>query len=128
MTLARKCSRDALKCILEIDNLLCDSKEVFDACITRAKNACKKAESDASVMENLENQLGECLYLIPFYLMSPKKISQIASEHGGLFDRDEMTDSMKIMASNGPIALEKFKYKGSFLLKTNASCWFNRMI
>ncbi|XP_037033159.1 BTB/POZ domain-containing protein 3-like [Bradysia coprophila] len=83
----RECSHETLESILDIDQLMCDPKDVFDACIDWAKNARENFEAYLSDMENIKKQLGECLYRIPFYLMSSEQITQIVNDYEELFDR-----------------------------------------
>lgn len=46
------CSQNVLKSLLEIESLLCDPKNVFDACMKWTKNACEKKSLDPSISEN----------------------------------------------------------------------------
>lgn len=104
----RICSREALKNILEIDNLMCDPIDVFNACIEWAKEISKQLKLDPTMVGNLKKVLGECFYLIPFAMMTSQEVLRIAYEQRELFDRDELIDLMVIMSSDGPVTLDKF--------------------
>lgn len=106
-----KCSSDALKHIFQIDGLMCYAKELFDVCIKWTENACNINDLDPSDMQNRKKLLGESFYWIPFYMMKPLQIAQIAAEYKELFDRDELIDLLNIATADGPVASKKFKNK-----------------
>lgn len=103
------CARETLKSLLEIKFLLCDAKRLFDACMKWAVKACENSKM-ATTMDNQRNQLGDCLFLIPFHVMEPKEISKCVSQYVGLFAQEELIELVQ-MTTHGPIALNKFKYK-----------------
>lgn len=86
------CSKEALQCILDIDGINCEEILVFYACLNWAKQACETHELDPSVVENLRQQLGTCLYAIPFGSMDQQLVTQCAVQHKGLFSQDELVD------------------------------------
>lgn len=104
----RTCSRDALKHILQIKNLMCQAEELFDACMTWALSACEESESDPMVLANRKKELGECFYMIPFYKMNAKQISNVITTHKELFDYDELIELVNIMAPSDSFTLKKF--------------------
>lgn len=104
-------SPEVLKEFLQIDGLMSNAKELFDVCMNWTENACNKSELDPTDMKNRKNVLGECLYWIPFNVMKPTEIAQIATDHKDLFDQDELIDLLRISASVGPVSLKKFKNK-----------------
>lgn len=118
-----QCPRNVLKRILELDDLKCYPVVVFEACIAWAENAAAHYESDASKMENNKQQLGECFYLIPFYLMYAE-IAKIVEISPDLFDREEMADLVRIMEDDGKglPELKKFQRKKCFATAEPSKC------
>jgi len=103
------CSHDVLKLLLTSVDWKCDTKEVFDACMVWAKQACEKNKIDASTMENRRIQLGECLHLIQFDLMSQQQIAQCILNYRGLFDKEELEDIIALTMSDTAIEMKTFK-------------------
>lgn len=103
------CPQNILKRILEIDSLLCLPNEVFYACMAWAENACLLKGLDAEIMANRKNQLGECFYHIPFYMMRSEHVLQIVDDENfkNLFDSDELCDLIRIVTSNNSTSLKK---------------------
>lgn len=87
------CDRNILERILELD-LRCEEKNIFEAALAWAKQACKDDGSDESNGLNLRNQLGDCLHSIRFSAMSVEDFSTIEMTNDGLFTRDEFRDIM----------------------------------
>lgn len=110
----KNCSKETLKIVLEIKNLNCEPKDIFDGCIYWAVHACIINGRDPSV-ENQRNELGECFNLIPFGLMDAIEISECITQHRGLFNRDELEDVIDMLSSNGSPRLQIFKPKSYFL-------------
>jgi len=103
------CSHDVLKLLLTSVDWKCDTKEVFDACMVWAKQACEKNKIDASTMENRRIQLGECLHLIQFDLMSQQQIAQCILNYRGLIDKEELEDIIALTMSDTAIEMKTFK-------------------
>lgn len=103
------CSRDVLKLLLTSADWKCDTKEVFDACMVWAKQACEKNKIDATAMENRRKELGECLHLIQFDLMSQQQIAQCILNYRGLFDKEELEDIIALTLSDTAIEMRTFK-------------------
>lgn len=94
------CSRDLLKCILSNQNINCDEIDVFNACIDWAIYNCRENNIDASSMENLKHQLGDCLHLIQFRLMTTQQLADCVMSNRGLFNQEELIDLFCIHAPN----------------------------
>lgn len=103
------CSHEVLKLLLTSVDWKCDMKEVFNACMVWAKQACEKNKIDAAAMENRKKELGECLHLIQFDLMSQQQIAQCILNYRGLFDKEELEDIIALTMSDTPIEMRKFK-------------------
>lgn len=112
------CSHDVLKLLLTSVDWKCDTKEVFDACMVWAKQTCEKDKMDAS-MENRRKQLGECLHLIQFDLMSQQQIAQCILNYRGLFDKEELEDIIALTMSDTAIEIKTFKG----LTQTSGKAW-----
>lgn len=122
-----QCSSIGLKRILQIDHLTCYAKQLFDVCMRWAENACNNKKIDSSDVTNRKNELGECFSWIPFYMMKPTEIAQIAAAYKDLFDQDEFVDLLNIAASVGPVTSNKFRNKVDFSrnIDTCGFCWIN---
>lgn len=116
-----KCSREVLKRILEVEFLPCSPEELFDVCMSWAAKACKRDGLSPNIMENRRKQLGECLHLIPFYLMDSKQILEYVTKYKNLFDRDELAEIIRIMGAESPVKLTIFKYKKCFLQRIDSN-------
>ncbi len=103
------CSHDVLKLLLTSVDWKCDTKEVFDACMVWAKQACEKNKIDPSAMENRRKELGECLHMIQFDLMSQQQIAQCILNFRGLFDSEELEDIIALTMSDTVTEMRKFK-------------------
>lgn len=112
------CSHDVLKLLLTSVDWKCDTKEVFDACMVWAKQSCEKNKLDPASMENRRKELGECLHLIHFDLMSQQQIAQCILNYRGLFDKDELEDIIAITMSDAAFDMKKFKSLAPVLDKT----------
>lgn len=115
------CSHDVLKLLLTSVDWKCDAKEVFDACMVWAKQACEKNKIDASVMENRRRELGECLYFIQFDLMSQQQIAQCILNYRGLFDKNELEDIIALTMSDTAVEIKTFKG----LTQVTGKAWSN---
>lgn len=115
------CSPEVFKQILEIEFLPCDPELVFNGCVAWAKNMCKAKDLDES-NENIRKVLGDCLRLIPFYLMHNDKIAEIIVQYEGLFSCNEITELVLIMNLNDLVPVSKFKYNRACLPPINDFC------
>lgn len=97
------CSRSILKMILELDNLACDEKAVFDACMAWSKKACEINNLDPMDMKNRREQLADCFHLINFDVMKPAHVSLCISEYNNLFSRDELVKIIVMLSSDNCI-------------------------
>lgn len=117
----RQCSEKVLKNILGIDAFSCDAKLLFDVCIDWAKNKCEESGIDAANMENVRDQLINCLYLLPFKLMTPEQFSEITVKYFKLLTYEEMVE-INALISDVPVDFNLFKrdpYKNN---KCNVLC------
>lgn len=121
----KNCTGSILKLILKIDNLDCDEKAVFDACMVWSEKACEKNNMDPLEMKNRREQLGDCFHLIRFAAMEPLHISQCVSKHQDLFKRDELLEIIAMLSSDNSITHKAFGRKqGSGIVRQ----WNNNAI
>lgn len=71
-----QCGMDALKGILQIDELSCKETVVFDSCIEWAKNKCRIKNLDELQEANLRDQLTDCIHLIRFKEMESEEFAE----------------------------------------------------
>ncbi|XP_055313235.1 BTB/POZ domain-containing protein 2-like [Sitodiplosis mosellana] len=83
----QSCDQNMLKRILQMDMLSCPEIDVFHACLTWAKCACKRNES-----ENVKQQLGDCFNLIRFGTMDTNEFIIHTLPYKDLFTREEYED------------------------------------
>lgn len=83
-----------LKHILQLDFLLCEEIDVFDACLKWAKQACIKLGLDDTQPGNMRTQLGDCFYLIRFGVMRAEDLAlHLANKsHNDLFTKEELLE------------------------------------
>lgn len=103
------CDRKMLADILKL-NLYSDEVTIFNGCLSWAKLACKNNDLDENIMENLQNQLGECLYLIRFGLMTMEEFANISIKHRGLFPVEDLEEIIYCISVKG-FQSEKFCQK-----------------
>lgn len=96
----KQCPKDTLKRILSMD-LNCSEVEIFVSVLMWAKNACRQNGLNENQGENLKNQLGDCLKLIPFESMKFKEFTSAAALHQGLFTAEEFEDIVFIHSVDG---------------------------
>lgn len=85
---------DYLKMILECNELPCEEKDIFDACIKWAEKACRKNPSlDPTNMEHLRDQLNvDLLFQIRFTAMTSKDAATCITSYPKLFNTDELRE------------------------------------
>lgn len=115
------CSKDTLTLLLNIENLDCEPKDIFDACFNWATQACINSNKDASVMDNVREELGECFDLIPFSLMDSSEIADCVTQRRGFFNREELEDFITMLASDKPAELKKIKRSRQLLNQWDSS-------
>ncbi|XP_055319529.1 BTB/POZ domain-containing protein 6-B-like [Sitodiplosis mosellana] len=98
--LFQRCDKNTLKRILDLD-LHCKETDVFNACLSWARYACKENDLDETQMKNLKAQLGDCLQLIRFGAMTIEEFSTFAMSNDGFFTPDEYNDIMSILTVEG---------------------------
>lgn len=121
----KNCTGSILKLILAIDNLDCDEKAVFDACMVWSEKACEKNRMDPLEMKNRREQLGDCFHLIRFAAMEPLHISQCVLKYKNLFERDELLEIIALLSSDNAITLKAFGRKQG---SGNVRQWNNNAI
>lgn len=105
------CEKSTLKHLLDIDYQCYDGKQLFDACMAWAKHKCEEQNLDASSMDNLRQQLGDCIYDIQFGLMSLTQLFELIKAYKGLFNAEELEEIVAIISSNGDVSLKLFNSK-----------------
>ncbi|XP_037035000.1 BTB/POZ domain-containing protein 6-A-like [Bradysia coprophila] len=95
--------RDFLKQIIEIPRFrIANSELIFDACIWWAQAACKRANTDILVMQNLRDQLGDCFQRIEFSAMKRNKIAECVEKFGDLFTAQELQQFVFMVLAKSP--------------------------
>lgn len=95
--------RDLLKHAIQIPAMRTDYvKHAFDGCIAWAEAACRRVDIDATVMENLRDQLGDCFDHILFCSMSRDEIAYCVEKFGDLFTAQELQQLVVITLSKCP--------------------------
>lgn len=84
------CDRNVLRHILQLDILQCKEINIFNACITWAKFACKRNNIDENIGKNLRIQLDDCFLLIRFNEMALEDFTKIISKHRDIFSLNEL--------------------------------------
>lgn len=101
-----QCDREVLLNILKLDTLKCKETEVFNACISWARVACKQKNVDHGKAENLRTELGDAISHIRFSSMTVKEFVVLHKKHKGFFTSDESNEIFYIIGE-----LEDFKPK-----------------
>lgn len=107
----KQCAQIVLKEVLQNDSLVCAPMQIFFGCMDWAMESCKANNLNPWAMENLRQQLAECLYLIPFQHMNQHDIVFCVKHHKNLFNADEVMDLLEIATSSEPIQSERFPYR-----------------
>lgn len=81
-----------LKRLLQLETIICNEINIFDACLSWAKVACQRNDMDESIGENLRIQLGDCFDLIRFGTMDIMEFAIHASSCKDLFQLGEIKD------------------------------------
>ncbi|XP_055306153.1 BTB/POZ domain-containing protein 2-like [Sitodiplosis mosellana] len=87
-----QCNPVILQQILQLDSLNCNESDVFDACLSWAKNYCNQNGMDDSNAQNLKSALGECFELIRFGAMKVDEFTVHAKLYTGMFSDGELAD------------------------------------
>lgn len=84
-------SQKLLKKIIRIPIVRIEaSKCVFDGCIRWAREACKQANIDPTISQNLRDKLGDCFQFIEFSAMTSLEITECVERFGDLFTSKEL--------------------------------------
>lgn len=86
------CDRDVLKRILQLELMPCDETIIFDSCLAWAKYACNKMDQDPEVIQNIRDQLEDCLPFIRFGTMKIEELTNRTTVYGDLFKGEEWSD------------------------------------
>lgn len=93
------CDENVFKSIVQMDSLICDEVNVFDACLEWAKKSCEKKNLDAGKVRNLRAQLKESLFSIHFRRMKFKDFASRNAKYFQLFSPAETRDILQIIAN-----------------------------
>ncbi len=88
-----ECDCKILELILKLDQLTCKEVEVFDACISWARAACKRNCIELqSVAAHLREVLGDAVFQIRFCTMSVEEFASLHKLYAGFFSTDESNE------------------------------------
>ncbi|XP_055303187.1 BTB/POZ domain-containing protein 19-like [Sitodiplosis mosellana] len=96
--------------ILKFDSLVCEEKDIFDACIAWAKAACDRNQKDSKILENLRAQLDDLIYQIRFSSMTVDKATECIRSCRGLFTAAEMEEIMCMVNRKLDFIEKKFNW------------------
>lgn len=88
------CDKAVLRRILDIDELWCREKDVFEACMSWVKKASKRTKVTKQLVQK---HLGELLYQIRFRSVDFKELSSILPVYPDLFSDDEYNDIFQLI-------------------------------
>lgn len=94
------CNGRVFRFIVGLDSLMCEEKNVFDACVAWAENSCENKGLVAGDMKNLRDQLGASLYFIHFQRMKCEDFASRNAKYMGLFTLPELTEIMQIVTND----------------------------
>lgn len=97
------CGRHVLTRILSMEELSCDEINVFEACMNWSIEACKRGQTDPSLIENRKRQLDNCFDLIRFPAMTSEEFSICIGEQDGLFSGSEIIDILSHLTLHRPL-------------------------
>ncbi|XP_037033877.1 BTB/POZ domain-containing protein 6-A-like [Bradysia coprophila] len=93
-------NRDLLNQVIQIPAVRIEqSKLVFNGCMLWAEAACKRSNVDASVMQNLRSQLGDCFHCIEFSAMKRNEITDCVEKCGDLFTAGELQGIVSMISA-----------------------------
>lgn len=84
-----RCNQNVLRHILQLDALMCDESDVFEACVRWAKFACLQLAIDETDPIMWKKQLDDCFYLIRFGTMPLDVFVKHTVSYDRLFTRDD---------------------------------------
>lgn len=84
-----QCNQNALRHILQLDALMCDESDVFEACVCWAKTACTELAVDETDPIMWKKLLGDCFYLIRFSTMPPDVFVKHTVSYEKMFTRED---------------------------------------
>lgn len=91
-----ECDCKILELILKLDQLTCKEVEVFEACISWARAACKSncidLHSLAAGATHLREALGDAVFQIRFCTMSVEEFASLHKLYAGFFSTDESNE------------------------------------
>lgn len=92
------CNRDVVRSFLQMNYLPCRELDLFNVSIAWAKTYCQRNGLDENNLNNVRNQLGDCLHFIRFGAMSTDEIDAILSNQQNemLFTSNELKDLLCI--------------------------------
>lgn len=83
---------DNLLEFLQYDGLLCEEKDIFDACIAWARAACTRNNQDPLDPANLRAHLKDSIYEIRFISMTAFEVGACINSCRGLFSAEELEE------------------------------------
>lgn len=86
----QQCDRKTLKHVLELETMMYDETDIFEACLAWAKFNCEQNGIDNTKAANLREQLGDCFNLIRFGAMTHDDFVTHTVAYEELFTRDEL--------------------------------------
>lgn len=79
------------------------SKCVFDGCILWAQEACKRANIDPTISQNLRDKLGDSFQFIEFSAMTSMEIAECVKRFGDLFTSKELQSIISMISAKSAI-------------------------
>ncbi|XP_055298897.1 BTB/POZ domain-containing protein 3-like [Sitodiplosis mosellana] len=99
-----------LENVLRCDELNCEEKDIFDACIAWAQAACTRNNEDPSNAESLRAQLKESIYQIRFCSMTKEDVAACIRSCRGLFTANELEEIVFMVSKASEMEARKFNW------------------
>lgn len=95
------CNQNELKHILQIKQLYAEY-DLAEICVKWAKFACEQKGIDATMVENIQNELSECFRLLDFASMSTQKIHDTLAKCDVFFEKSTLKSIIGVLKMRGP--------------------------
>lgn len=119
------CDQMVLKVILEMDFMVCEEIDVFNAVLSWAKSICKQNGIDENE-SNMRSQLGNCFHLIRFGAIDNKNLNKILRSYRDMFTSDELKE-INVMKKSKETKTNFFKWKSRLIppyhTDQEVTCW-----
>lgn len=99
---------DMLLQITKMEFLNCKEIDIFEACISWAKNACIQKNIDANKADNLRTELGSVVNEIRFRSMTIEEFAHLHNKYEGFFTPDESIEIMYMIGNLKAFKSNKF--------------------